>query len=96
MIVHSIWGLIFPQTIDLQDNLGSSLPLTQLAATAPAGTSTTRTTRSAANKSQTAQNNGGNMTVSFTTTKALKDNAAKKRALSSKRNQQASNAQVIF
>ncbi|OQU84872.1 hypothetical protein SORBI_3004G135366 [Sorghum bicolor] len=35
-----------------QDNLGSSLPLTQLAATAPAGTSTTCTTRSAANKSK--------------------------------------------
>jgi hypothetical protein len=34
------------------------------------------------------------MTVSFITAKALKDNAAKKRALSSKRNQQV--AQVIF
>ena len=50
--------------------------------------STTRTTRSsAANKLQTAQNKRGNTTVSFITTKALKGNAAKKQALSSKRNQ---------
>ena len=35
------------------------------------------------------------MTFSFTTTKALRDAVAKKRALS-KRNQQAGKAQVIF
>ena len=47
------------------------------------------------NKTQTGQNKGGDTTVSFTTTKALRDAAAKKRALS-KRNQQASKAHVIF
>ncbi|XP_066362834.1 uncharacterized protein [Miscanthus floridulus] len=46
----------------------------------------------AANKTQTGQNKGGDTTVSFTTTKALRDVVAKKRALS-KRNQQAGKAQ---
>ena len=60
------------------------------------GTSNGRTTRNiAANKTQTGQNKGGDTTVSFTTTKALRDAAAKKRGLS-KRNQQASKAQVVF
>ena len=49
----------------------------------------------AANKTQTGQNKGGDTTVSFTTTKALRDAVAKKQALSN-RNQQAGKAQVIF
>ena len=49
----------------------------------------------AANKTQTGQNKGGDTTVSFTTTKALRNVAAKKRVLS-KRNEQAGKAQVIF
>jgi len=80
----------------LQENQDSIPPQTQLVATTAAGTSNGRTTRnSAANKTQTGQNKGGDTTVSFTTTKALRDAAAKKQALS-KRNQQASKAQVIF
>jgi hypothetical protein len=103
-------GLIFPPTIDLQDNPHSSPPQTQPAATTGtstghtsntpqtelASTANTRTTRrGAANKSQIGQNNGGNPAISYTTTKALKDEAAKKRALG-KRKQQAGNAQVNF
>jgi hypothetical protein len=105
-------GLIFPPSIDSQDNPHSS-PLqtqlaggintgrtssmlkTQLASTTPATTANTRITRSAVNKSQTAQNKGGNLAVSYTTTKALKDDAAKKRALG-KGKEPAGNAQVIF
>jgi hypothetical protein len=99
----------------LQDNPHSSLPQTQLTATAgtstghtintlqaqlvstaPAATGNTRTTRrGAANKSQTGQTKGENSAISYTTTKALKDDAAKKRALG-KRKEQAGNAQVIF
>lgn len=74
----------------------SNTPQTQLASTAPTATGNTRTTRrGAANKSQTGQNNGGNPAISYTTTKALKDDAAKKRALG-KRKQQVGNAQVNF
>jgi len=80
----------------LQENQDNIPPQTQLEATTAAGTSNGRTTRnSAANKTQTGQNKGGDTTVSFTTTKALRDAAAKKRALS-KRNQQAGKAQVIL
>ena len=80
----------------MQENQDSIPPQTQLEATTAAGTSNGRTTRnSAANKTQTGQNKGEDTIVSFTTTKALRDAAAKKRALS-KRNQQAGNAHVIF
>ncbi|OQU81452.1 hypothetical protein SORBI_3006G060601 [Sorghum bicolor] len=68
----------------------SSTLETQLASTTPATTANTRTTRSAVNKSKTAQNKGGNLAVSYTTTKALKDDAAKKRAFG-KRKEQAGN-----
>ena len=80
----------------MQENQDSIPPQTQLEATTAVGTSNGRTTRnSAANKTQIGQNKGGDTTVSFTTTKALRDAAAKKQALS-KRNQQAGKAQVIF
>ena len=91
-----MWGLISPITIDSQGNLDSSLLHTKLASTAPTGINTTRTTRSSvANNKQIGQYKGGNTTILYTTAKALKDNAAKKRAVS-KRNQQSSSAQVIF
>ena len=91
-----MWGLIFPLTIDSQGNLDSSPLQTKLACTAPAGINTTRTTRSSvANNKQIGQYKGGNTTILYTIAKALKDNAAKKCAVS-KRNQQSSSAQVIF
>ena len=91
-----MWGLISPLTIDSQGNLDSSPLQTKLASTAPAGINTTRTTRSSvANNKQIGQNKGGNITIIYTTAKALKDNEAKKRAVS-KRNQQSGSAQVIF
>ncbi|XP_021310196.1 uncharacterized protein LOC110433011 isoform X2 [Sorghum bicolor] len=70
----------------------SSTLETQLASTTPATTANTRTTRSAVNKSKTAQNKGGNLAVSYTNTKALKDDAAKKRAFG-KRKEQAGSVQ---
>jgi len=63
----------------LQENQDSIPPQTQLVATTAVGTSNGRTTRnSAANKTQTSQNKEGDTTISFTTTKALRDAAAKK------------------
>ena len=63
----------------MQENQDSIPPQTQLEATTAVGTSNGRTTRnSATNKTQTGQNKGGDTTVSFTTTKALRDAATKK------------------
>ncbi|KAG2570324.1 hypothetical protein PVAP13_7KG104918 [Panicum virgatum] len=78
-----------------ESNLDSSPLQTKLACTAPAGINTTRTTRSSvANNKQIGQYKGGNTTILYTTAKALKDNAAKKRAVS-KRNQQSSSAHMF-